>query len=700
MKNSISFYLRICLFFGMSVMNLCAQTNQPPVVTATGNQVYCPGSPMNVVTFFNISDPDPADTTALAVYIQISSGYVNGQDLLSLSANLSNVTSSWNATAGKLTISGVSGQDVPFTTLIEAVENVVYTSNNATPQGSRTFSISIGEANYLPSTGHYYRYIPNLGISWTAAKAAAEADNYYGLQGYLATITGQDEAQLCGEQAAGTGWIGGTDEETEGVWKWVTGPEAGTVFWNGGPNGSSPTFAFWNTAEPNNANNEDYAHVTAPGAGITGSWNDLGVNGEVSGTYQPRGYIVEFGGMPGDPVLNIAAYTTINMYTVTSTTAPAAMCGSGTQTLQAQTDGPTVYWYASPTGGTPLATGNSFTTPVISTTTTYYASGYDASCATAQRTAVVAAVTEVPVVTVADTSVPACNGASAVLEATTTVGTISWYNSATATTSVGTGNTFTAPATTADTSYFVEAVNNGCASSGRIEVVIFVTDSPEAQNFEMSFCEGNTFTVDASDVSIVSYVWSTGATTPTVEVEQGGEYTVEVTNSGGCTATRTYTVTMLPAPVIADVVVDSNRATVIMQNGDAENYEYSLNGGAYQASPVFNNVVSGRHVITVRSIYDCGEVSYVFNVFLIPKYFTPNGDNTNDFFTLAGMSAFPQVRIDIFDRYGKLLTQLNRSKPNWDGTYNGYPLPSTDYWYIIKLDSSTPEIKGHFTLMR
>jgi hypothetical protein len=35
-------------------------------------------------------------------------------------------------------------------------------------------------------------------------------------------------------------------------------------------------FALWNTAEPNQYNGaqEDYAHITAPGVGITGSWND------------------------------------------------------------------------------------------------------------------------------------------------------------------------------------------------------------------------------------------------------------------------------------------------------------------------------------------------------------------------------------------------------------------------------------------
>jgi gliding motility-associated-like protein len=55
--------------------------------------------------------------------------------------------------------------------------------------------------------------------------------------------------------------------------------------------------------------------------------------------------------------------------------------------------------------------------------------------------------------------------------------------------------------------------------------------------------------------------------------------------------------------------------------------------------------------------------------------------------------------IYIFDRYGKLLNQLNPAGPGWDGTFNNQPLPSDDYWFTIKLEDGR-EAKGHFALKR
>ncbi len=291
--------------------------DQPPVLTVTGNQVYCPGGSLAIAETISLTDPD--NTSADAIYIQISSGYVNGEDLLTLTGTHPNITATWDATEGELTLQGPT----TFAEFEAAILAVEYSSSSGSPSGTRQFSITPGTANYLPPTGHYYEFVADVGITWTDARDAAALRTYFGLQGYLATLTSQAESDFSGSQAQGVGWIGASDAATEGDWQWVTGPEAGTSFWSGTAGGATTppyNFAFWNSGEPNQSGDEDYAHITDPSVTSTpGSWNDLSNTGAGSGPYQPQGYVVEYGGTTGDPVLSITGVTTITIDNVAPT---------------------------------------------------------------------------------------------------------------------------------------------------------------------------------------------------------------------------------------------------------------------------------------------------------------------------------------------------------------------------------------------
>ena len=383
-------FLNTSTFFG--------QINDPPTVTAVGDQVYCPQSQQRIVTSFNIVDLD--DTLIPAFYIQISSGYVIGQDQLSLIGSHPNVDPNWNANQAKLTLTGVNGGPATYTDMIAAVYDVVFSSSNINV-GTKTFSLTAGSANYLASTDHYYDYVPANLISWEDARVAAEdpAMKYFGLQGYLATLTIPDEGQISGELSPGTGWIGASDEGTEGVWKWMTGPEAGTIFWNGNENGSTAPgmYANWNSGEPNNyGSGEDYAHITF-NTGVPGSWNDLpnNTNGQPA-NYQAKGYVIEYGGTPGDPVLNISDATTFSPPQILSTS-PSVICENNSADLSATSNTTDILWYDSQNGGTLLHTGNSYN-PILTTTTTFWILPSNNGCTTGTRTAITATVNSTPTV--------------------------------------------------------------------------------------------------------------------------------------------------------------------------------------------------------------------------------------------------------------------------------------------------------------
>ncbi|WP_299556244.1 T9SS type B sorting domain-containing protein [Seonamhaeicola sp.] len=509
-----------------------SQANVPPNLIATGDQVYCPLSQINVVSSFNIVDPD--DTEIEALYIQISTGYVNGEDQLQLTGNHPNVLSSWNNLEGKLSLFGIGGANVSYADLIAAVNDVVFRSSSANVSGDKFFSFTVGDANYLPSTDHYYEYVPSVGITWTAAKAAAEARTYFGLQGYLATVTSPEEAQLTGEQVAGTGWIGGSDATTEGVWEWVTGPEAGTVFWNGGINGTTPNYANWNINEPNdccsNINGEEnYAHVTAPNVGTPGSWNDLPNAGDLNpaSDYHPQGYVVEYGGMPGDPIVNISASTKISVPSITNTV-DAERCGPGSVTLEATASMGNVIWFDALTGGSQVHTGATFTTPSLTSTTNYYVLASVNGCLDGARTQVTATVKAIPTIT-SVTDAIICDDGSGTVSATASEGVINWYDAPMGGTLLATGNSFTTPIITATTIYYVDATNNGCTTTARTPVTLTVQKTPApAAIATQTFCDIENAAVGDLAVTGTDILWyaSNTDTTPlnTTELLANGTY--------------------------------------------------------------------------------------------------------------------------------------------------------------------------------
>jgi hypothetical protein len=151
-----------------------------------------------------------------------------------------------------------------------------------------------------PLNGHYYQAVvfpeERDFVSWATAKSAAESAVFMGERGYLATITSKEENDFLivnfgpVRSPRGELWVGGSDEAVNGEWRWVVGPEAGTLFWLGGPSGTQIVFADWAPGEPNNS----FGDESRLGWSELG-WNDLPASG--FGSVKP-GYIVEFNGVP------------------------------------------------------------------------------------------------------------------------------------------------------------------------------------------------------------------------------------------------------------------------------------------------------------------------------------------------------------------------------------------------------------------
>ena len=179
-------------------------------------------------------------------------------------------------------------------------------------------------------------------------------------------------------------------------------------------------------------------------------------------------------------------------------------------------------------------------------------------------------------------------------------------------------------------------------------------------------------------------------------------------SSTGCSAPlEIFTVSESGSPdVTVDVVTeDFADMHVIMATATGTGiYEFSLDQGPWQDSGMFIGVTPGEHTINVRDVNGCGVT--VKQVFIVdyPRYFTPNGDGYHDTWNISSLKSQANAKIYIFDRYGKLLKELSPASNGWNGTFNGQPMPTSDYWFLVEYESpttkNTEQFRAHFTLKR
>jgi hypothetical protein len=259
-----------------------------------------------------------------------------------------------------------------------------------------------------------------------------------------------------------------------------------------------------------------------------------------------------------------AVTATVNAIPTAPTTTGASRCGTGTVTLNASGGAAGQYrWYTAATGGTPITgqTNSSFTTPSISSTTTYYVSIDNGTCESA-RTAVTATVNTIPTAPTT-TGASRCGTGTVTLTASGgTAGQYRWYTAATGGTPITgqTNSSFTTPSISSTTTYYV-AINNGNCESTRTAVTATINTLPTAPTTTgASRCGTGTVTLTASGGTAGQYRWytvatggtpiagQTGATYTTSSLSSTTNYYVAIDN-GTCESTRTtVTATIDPIP--------------------------------------------------------------------------------------------------------------------------------------------------------
>lgn len=215
-------------------------------------------------------------------------------------------------------------------------------------------------------------------------------------------------------------------------------------------------------------------------------------------------------------------------------------------------------------------------------------------------------------------------------------------------------------------------------------------------------------------VSGDTYLWSTGETTSeiTIDPSEAGSFSVTVTrpNIIGDDCSYTHNFEVIPSDE-AEIIItptvnfaDPNRITVEIDNSRIGDYIFILDGveNTPSTSNIFDDVSFGEHIVTVRDLNGCMDVSKDVFVFDIPKFVTPNGDGIYDTWHIIGANQLPGTLVYIHNRHGKLIKMLPYNSLGWDGTYNGNNMPSDDYWFSADIiqNGESFNIRGHFTLKR
>jgi gliding motility-associated-like protein len=260
----------------------------------------------------------------------------------------------------------------------------------------------------------------------------------------------------------------------------------------------------------------------------------------------------------------------------TLTSGSQTICAGSSATLTATANGGTsLKWYDAPAGGNLLASGLTYSTPNLNTTTTYYIEVSNGTCANVNRVPVVVTVTPPVITPVLAPIGTTCSGTSAVLSVSNPDPTLTynWYTSANGGTPIFTGTVFTSPILTANATYYLEALNGNCISATRALASVSVSPRPvipvvSASSSTINAGQTAILTASSSETD-VNFNWYdaansttpiySGATFVTPPLNTTTTYYVEsVSNITGCTSTSRVQITVTvngigtPIPVLCE----------------------------------------------------------------------------------------------------------------------------------------------------
>jgi len=264
------------------------------------------------------------------------------------------------------------------------------------------------------------------------------------------------------------------------------------------------------------------------------------------------------------------------------------------------------------------------------------------------------------------------------------------------------------------TSYkFTPSLADSCSAPASINITIASSIAPTFPTIAGSYCQNDTSTtLPQISKEGIHGTWSPSSIN-TTDVGRAAYTFTPVAGSCGIALQISIVVNPLPGLIMGpDTTIAPGTNTTLNPSvtGNIVAYQWSPSTGLNDPAvknPVASPSVTTEYTLNITDDKGC-EASGSMKVtvaggtskILAPNAFSPNGDGINDTWVIPNLSAYPGVTVDVYNRYGQLVFHSENNNKNWDGTYNGKPLPMATYYYIIDPKNNEKKIAGSVTIFK
>jgi gliding motility-associated-like protein len=251
----------------------------------------------------------------------------------------------------------------------------------------------------------------------------------------------------------------------------------------------------------------------------------------------------------------------------------------------------------------------------------------------------------------------------------------------------------------------------GCSNSSNKSVTIANSIPPVIAATATEICPGEGTTLSISGTYTVVN-WSTGATGTSITVDQPGNFSVNTTDANGCNGTDEIVISSRPVPTIqvtAVKTVISPGESVQLEASGADLYAWSpagtLNNVAI-SNPIATPLATTTYTVVGTFSGGCSAENTItitiggsaVTIKPLPA-FSPNGDGSNEVWTIEGVEGYPDCVMAVFDGRGRRVYEKKGYSNDWDGTYQGKPVPPGTYFFVFGCPNEKP-LTGSILIFR